>query len=100
MKISRCAALKFKNPIRKRLIYFFEATAQLVTEKDRKISPLSQLVTEKDRKISPVFQLVTEKDRKISPVFQLVTEKDRKIWPSRPGAREDRDAFADSPFNR
>ena len=69
MKFSRCAAFKVKNPIRKKNKYIiFEATAQLVTEKDRKISPLSQLVTEKDRKISPVFQLVTEKDRKIWPL--------------------------------
>ena len=58
-----------------------KATAQLVTEKDRKIWFFSQLVTEKDRKISAVFQLVTEKDRKIWPASQLVTEKDRTIWP-------------------
>ena len=54
MKFSRCAAFKVKNPIRKKNKYIiFEATAQLVTEKDRKISPFSQLVTEKDR--NPTF---------------------------------------------
>ena len=37
-----------------------EATAQLVTEKDRKISPVFQLVTEKERKILPLSQLVTK----------------------------------------
>ena len=37
---------------------FFES--QHVTEKDRRIWPLSQLVTEKVRQISAVTQLVTE----------------------------------------
>ena len=35
--------------------------SQHVTEKDRRIWPLSQLVTEKARQISSVTQLVTEK---------------------------------------
>ena len=35
--------------------------SQHVTEKDRRIWPLSQLVTEKARQISSVSQLVTEK---------------------------------------
>ena len=56
-----------------------KATAQLVTEKDRKISAVFQLVTEKDRKIWPASQLVTEKDRTIWPVSQLVTKKDQLI---------------------
>ena len=42
-----------------------EATAQLVTEKDRKISPVFQLVTEKDRTVRLLPQLVTEKARTI-----------------------------------
>ena len=40
-----------KKSYKKKADIFLEATAQLVTEKDRKISPVFQLVTEKDRTI-------------------------------------------------
>ena len=66
-KFSRCAASNFKSlkSYKKKADIFLEATAQLVTEKDRKISPVFQLVTEKDRTIRLLPQLVTEKDRTI-----------------------------------
>ena len=71
MKISRCAALKVKNPIRKRLIYFLRRRLSLSRKKIERFRP------------------------SLSLNFDM-----RSSVHSRPGAREDRDAFADSPFNR
>ena len=53
MKISRCAALKVKKLIRKRLLYFLRRRLSLSRKKIERFRPVFQLVTKKDRKISP-----------------------------------------------